>query len=695
MKDIRVQFCVKSFLTLSAMLLLFVVSASAATFVVNTTADTQDASAGNGVCADAGGACSLRAAISEANALAGADVITLPAGTYTITLVSANDNANAGGDFDLNSEITINGAGSGSTIVQAAASRGVATERVFHLRASFVMALNDMTIRYGRYTVGTFGAGVRVDTAAPVVTLNRTVVTENDDFTSGGGIAVSGTTAGASLTLNNCTVSDNTAGSPLAASSTGAGIMGNAATATININNSTVTGNTVSNTSTTVSAVAGGVSSVGTLNITDSMITNNTATSSGFNTFSGGVHVTAGTTTITGSTISGNASTVTAGTGAGFVGGIYNQQATLIITNSTVSGNTASSFHGGVRTLASTTAAATTTITNSTVSGNTSVGEGGGVVNIAGSTFNSITNISGSTISGNMATSPTSLGGGVENFTTSTGLGTVNLTNSTVSGNGANNAAGIYNSGTTASINLNFSTVAANTATTNGGGLFQDVSGTTNLKNSIVADNSAATGPDIFGTITSQNYNHVENTSGGTFFAELGKKQGKMINTSFFALANDVTGTDPQLLPLALFGGTTQTHLPTGSSPVVNTIPGGTNDCGTVITTSQNGGTRPQQAACDKGSVERILTAAAVSVAGRVLTSSGSGIKNATIEVSGGALAQPIFVQTNSFGNYKIEGLEVQQTYILTVRSKQFQFSEPSRIVSPDDNIAGFNFVSN
>ena len=123
MKDMRSISKLKSFFTLSTILLFFVVSANAITFVVNTTADTQDAAAGNGVCADAGGACSLRAAISEANALAGADVITLPAGTYTITLVICRMiMQNAGGDFDLNTEITINGAGSGTTIVQAAAS---------------------------------------------------------------------------------------------------------------------------------------------------------------------------------------------------------------------------------------------------------------------------------------------------------------------------------------------------------------------------------------------------------------------------------------------------------------------------------------------------------------------------------------------------------------------------------------------
>jgi CSLREA domain-containing protein len=64
-------------------------AATAASFTVNSTADLPDAVAGNGVCATgrvtpAGQPeCTLRAAIDEANALAGADEILIPAGTYT------------------------------------------------------------------------------------------------------------------------------------------------------------------------------------------------------------------------------------------------------------------------------------------------------------------------------------------------------------------------------------------------------------------------------------------------------------------------------------------------------------------------------------------------------------------------------------------------------------------------------------
>src|SRR5215217_60704 len=46
--------------------------------------DFDDDTPGNGQCADINGRCTLRAAIEETNALAGADTITLPAGTYTL-----------------------------------------------------------------------------------------------------------------------------------------------------------------------------------------------------------------------------------------------------------------------------------------------------------------------------------------------------------------------------------------------------------------------------------------------------------------------------------------------------------------------------------------------------------------------------------------------------------------------------------
>src|SRR5690606_38888623 len=70
-----------TFLLLSAVM---VQTAHAATFTVNNTADAPDANPGDGICATASGVCTLRAALQEANAAAGADTINVPAGTYTL-----------------------------------------------------------------------------------------------------------------------------------------------------------------------------------------------------------------------------------------------------------------------------------------------------------------------------------------------------------------------------------------------------------------------------------------------------------------------------------------------------------------------------------------------------------------------------------------------------------------------------------
>ncbi|HYC60844.1 MAG TPA: putative Ig domain-containing protein [Thermoanaerobaculia bacterium] len=61
----------------------------AATFVVNSTADTSDASAGDGLCDAGAGVCTLRAAIEEANAFAGADAIhfAIGSGAQTISFI--------------------------------------------------------------------------------------------------------------------------------------------------------------------------------------------------------------------------------------------------------------------------------------------------------------------------------------------------------------------------------------------------------------------------------------------------------------------------------------------------------------------------------------------------------------------------------------------------------------------------------
>lgn len=82
-------------LALVIVALVLVVTSSAAQaagpFIVDSTSDTSDASAGDGVCDDGAGNCTLRAAIEEANALPGPDEINFNisgAGVHTISPAS-------------------------------------------------------------------------------------------------------------------------------------------------------------------------------------------------------------------------------------------------------------------------------------------------------------------------------------------------------------------------------------------------------------------------------------------------------------------------------------------------------------------------------------------------------------------------------------------------------------------------------
>src|SRR5207247_6634498 len=91
---------VSRFLLGVAALLLAVAPAAAATFTVNDTTDAVDAAPGDGKCATAGATCTLRAAIQEANAHAGADTIMVPAGTYLLRIAGQGEDVAATGDLD-------------------------------------------------------------------------------------------------------------------------------------------------------------------------------------------------------------------------------------------------------------------------------------------------------------------------------------------------------------------------------------------------------------------------------------------------------------------------------------------------------------------------------------------------------------------------------------------------------------------
>jgi CSLREA domain-containing protein len=630
-------------------------SSADAAFTVNTTMDTQDATAGNGICADSpGGNCSLRAAITEANALPGPDIIILPAGTYTETLVSAGDNSNIGGDFDILSDIQILGAGAATTIVQANVTAGVATERVFHIRNNVTMPIgltvliDGLTVQNGRYATNISGAGVSVDQGTNHnVTFSNMVFTNNRSASLGGGLSVSNLSVTPTVTVNNCTFSNNRSGSSVAGSgSGGAGIHIDTAS-TINIVNSTISGNTaLTAVADSFGAGIGVTTSSGvTMSITLSNISNNTNTSTTgtFVGYGGGLFFRDGNLTMSDTIIDANTAsgvgggisywgsvatiqmlnltrvTVSNNTvsnvnlvgGAGIEQDVFGGGSTILnITSSNIFSNIGATVGGGLYNLIRTPGNSTVNITESTIRDNTAIG-GGGIANQSSLAGTATVNLVRSSISGN--TAPNSSGGGILNN------GVLNALNSTVSTNTAGDGGGIYNNGTA---NLNFVTVVLNNSTSNaGGGLFQS-SGTLNIKNTIVADNTVllGLGPDIFGTITSQGYNHIGTSLGGVFLP----------------IAGDVSfGGNPMLGLLAFNGGVTKNHLPMIFSPVVNTIPLGVNDCGTLVTTSQNLVTRVSESRCEKGADERPApTAATSSIRGRLLTPTGRGLSNAVITLT-------------------------------------------------------------
>ena len=88
--------------------------------------------------------CSLREAIASGDS---GYTIVVPMGTYTLTL---------GTELAIGTSLTLNGAGSGDTIIQAAASSAAATSRVFSIDSGNNVAISEVTIRHGKAS-GSFG----------------------------------------------------------------------------------------------------------------------------------------------------------------------------------------------------------------------------------------------------------------------------------------------------------------------------------------------------------------------------------------------------------------------------------------------------------------------------------------------------------------------------------------------------------
>ncbi|MEZ0298983.1 MAG: MBG domain-containing protein [Candidatus Methylacidiphilales bacterium] len=361
-----------------------------------------------------------------------------------LSAVAANGTVNvAAGTYNerltFNKGLTLTGAGSATTIVDATATGG----SVVTMQSSTgTVVISGFTFTNGS---GANGGGLNV--AAGNITINNSIITNNTVTGSGGGIYVTGNTT---VTVNNSTISGNTANGT-ATNNGGGGLYGNTATITFNINDSTISGNTASS--------GGGVyGNAGTkLNIRRSTVTNNSLFAAGVS--GGGIYSanSAGTLYL-------EDSFVTFNTGRGNGGGMTINGSVVNIINTDITDNTttsAASSGGGINF-----AAGTIVIDNSRILRNSAGEKGGGFANASASLT-----ITSSDVSNNFVVNSTSGGGGIYN------TGTLNLTGSTVTYNTAPTlGAGMFVSGGASITTIDSSSVSHNNTTsttvaTNGGGI--------------------------------------------------------------------------------------------------------------------------------------------------------------------------------------------------------------------------------
>lgn len=231
-----------------------------------------------------------------------------------------------------------------------------------------------------------------------------------------------------------------------------------------------------------------------------------------------------------------------------------------ILSEVTISDNTAEGTSGGFSNYGS------AIIRNATIEGNTSGGDAGGIAN-AGSLILERVSVSRNTAGEN--------GGGIHNF------GDIDIRESLLySNHAASNGAAI--SSTTGEATMLNSTLSANrTETGNGGAIYADGNSTFDLIHTTIADNHASfgggvyvsdsvvsignsilagnaagnLGPDLYGEITSLDFNLIQDPSFGSLSGPVG---------------STIVGVDPLLGPLTDNGGPTMTHNPQVGSPAID-----------------------------------------------------------------------------------------------------------------------------
>ena len=280
--------------------------------------------------------------------------------------------------------------------------------------------------------------------------------------------------------------------------------------------------------------------------------------------------------------------------------GIANDGGTVMLQDSTVSANAG----GGITNSGSLTASAaiigdntgagiTSTGGSVTVSSSAIMGNAGGISNSLGSMTVIDSDISANT------------GGGLANND-----GTMSVSTSTVS---ANTGGGIDNGG---SLTISNSTISGNTAGPRGGGLTN--TGTMTVVFTTVTDNSSGEGAGIWSlgepaTTSSVTASIIADNNGAGGDVDVVGDLGNSLTSGGFNVVGDgtasaaFTGTDAVigsgagLAPLALDGGTTETHRIDLTSPAVDRV---TAPVPGDVPVDQRGVERPQGSAKDSGAYE-------------------------------------------------------------------------------------------
>ena len=123
--------------------------------MVDTTADTPDATPGDGVCADASGLCSFRAAVMEANALPGRNTVRI-ASTTPVTI-------GFGTPIEVSDDLTLEGPGPGLASLEGAlvVRQGEVSIRGLKLRSLVNEEAGTVFVEDGEVTTGGAGRAVR------------------------------------------------------------------------------------------------------------------------------------------------------------------------------------------------------------------------------------------------------------------------------------------------------------------------------------------------------------------------------------------------------------------------------------------------------------------------------------------------------------------------------------------------------